>query len=94
MTFALGLLNTIADFTITFLPIPIIISLKLPGRLRLTILSILSVGLLASVAGVVRTALTWRLTENLADSAWDFYPLWVVTIVEINITLVSIPENP
>lgn len=87
----LGILNCVADFTVVYLPVPIVRTLTMPIRLRIAVLSILCVGCLTGIAGIVRVVYSWKLIKDSIDMTWDIYPIWVVTSVEINIGLVRIP---
>ncbi|KAI5270514.1 hypothetical protein E4T47_06114 [Aureobasidium subglaciale] len=87
VTLVAGVLNCISDLTVTLLPIPIIMGLNMPFKQRLGVVSLLSMGLVVTVAGVVRTYYIWRTLMATYDETWDSMPLFICAIVEIDLAI-------
>ncbi|KAH0022457.1 hypothetical protein KCU78_g5758, partial [Aureobasidium melanogenum] len=87
VTLTAGVLNCISDLTITLLPIPIIMGLNMPFRQRLGVASLLSLGLVVTIAGFVRTYFIWRTLMGTYDETWDSMPLYICATVEIDLAI-------
>lgn len=89
VTAILGGILTLADIIVNILPLPIVIKVKVPFRVRLSIGALLSLGSVATVAGIVREYWIYRAFIATSDSTWEALPLWICTDVEIYVGLVS-----
>jgi hypothetical protein len=87
VTLVAGVLNCISDLTVTILPIPIIMGLNMPFKQRLGVSALLSLGLIVTVAGVVRTYYIWRTLMDTYDETWDSMPLYICATVEIDLSI-------
>jgi hypothetical protein len=87
VTLVAGVLNCISDLTVTLLPVPIIMGLNMPFRQRLGVVALLSLGLIVTVAGVVRTYYIWRTLIDTFDETWDSMPLYICATVEIDLAI-------
>lgn len=87
VTLVAGVLNCISDLTVTILPIPIIMGLNMPFKQRLGVTALLSLGLIVTVAGVVRTYYIWRTLMDTYDETWDSMPLYICATVEIDLSI-------
>jgi hypothetical protein len=56
-TLAGGIINCFADLLITALPIPVIMKLNMPLKQRLGVTVLLSLGLIVTIAGIIRQVL-------------------------------------
>ncbi|THZ19006.1 hypothetical protein D6C89_07985 [Aureobasidium pullulans] len=87
VTLVAGVLNCISDLLVTLLPIPIIMGLNMPLRQRIGVSILLSLGLVVTVAGVVRTYYIWRTLMDTYDETWDSMPLYICATVEIDLAI-------
>lgn len=55
-----GIANSITDLWTTILPIPIVMRLQMPLRQRIWVCILLSMGVIVTIAGSVRTYYTWK----------------------------------
>lgn len=85
----IGGFNTLADLLITLLPIPVILRLQMPRRQRIGVIILLSLGLVVTVAGALRTYYLWYDLVDSYDITWLSFPLWISATVEIYLGLVS-----
>jgi hypothetical protein len=88
-TLAAGIINCFADLLVTMLPMPVVMRLKMPPQQRLAVVSLFSVGLIVTVAGIVRTYFIWKSLLQSYDETWFAYPLWIAAAVEIDLGVVS-----
>lgn len=87
---AAGVINTLTDFVIVLLSIKMVKNLKLPKRQRIAVYLLFTAGLLASVAGAVRTYFTWRLTSAPDhDYTWNSYDVVLLSAIELFVGIVS-----
>lgn len=86
-----GVLSCIADLMCTLLPIPVIWSLNMPLRERISVIVLLSAGMIVTVAGILRTFFIYKsLFGPLKyDQSWSTYPLWICAAIEIDLAIVS-----
>lgn len=90
--FAGAVLNTISEFIVACLPIPLVFTLGMSQGQRYSVISLLSLGLLVVVCGVLRTHYIWLTYEN-HDPAWWAGPHWICSEVEIDTAIVSIIKS-
>ena len=89
-TLIVGIFNCIADLLTTVLPIPLVVRLKMPVRQRFGVCMLLCLGVLVTVAGIVRTYYIWKSLINSWDETWFSYPLWICAAIEIDVGVVSL----
>lgn len=90
VTLAAGVINCASDLLCTFLPVPIIMHLKMPLRQRIGVCVLLSLGLIVTIAGAIRTYFIWKSLMDSWDETWFAYPLWIAAAVEIDLAVVSL----
>ncbi|KAK6864777.1 hypothetical protein PG990_005785 [Apiospora arundinis] len=91
---AAGIINTISDFILVFLPIRTVMSLKLPWKQRLIVLLLFSAGFLACIAGIIRVYFTAVMTNDPKfDRTWNSWASWIASVVELGLGIIcaSIP---
>jgi hypothetical protein len=54
VTLAAGIINCFADLLTTALPIPLILRLRMPLSQRISVMVLLSLGFIVTIAGIVR----------------------------------------
>lgn len=86
--FAASVVNLFNDFLTTVVPMPLIWRLKLPARQRLAVIGIFGLGVLANVAGSVRTYYVWKAMIDSYDQTWYAWPIAVAGAIEINLGIV------
>lgn len=85
----------IADLLTTITPIPLIMRLQMPLKQRIGACVLLGLGLLVTFAGIARTYYIWKALIGSWDMTWWVYALWICSIVELNVAVVSLnPERP
>lgn len=55
-----GVVNSVSDFLITVLPIPIVMRLQMPLKQRIGVCILLCLGMIVTIAGSLRTYFTWK----------------------------------
>jgi hypothetical protein len=88
----IGALLTVMDFVVNILPLPIVARLNVVFRQRMAATVLLSLGTIATAAGIVREVYVYRAFLGTKDSTWGALPLWICADVEIYVGLVSL--NP
>jgi hypothetical protein len=86
----IGALLTVMDFVVNILPLPIVARLNVVFRQRLAATVLLSLGTIATAAGIVREVYVYRAFLGTRDSTWGALPLWICADVEIYVGLVSL----
>jgi hypothetical protein len=84
-----GSINTLEDFVVVGLPLPMFWKLSLPKRQRIMICSLFGVGFCVGISGIVRTYFTDKVLRRSYDTFWDSEALFISTVVELDIGLVS-----
>ena len=77
-------------------PIPLILQLNMPLRQRLSVLALLSLGMVVTGAGAVRTFFVWKSVLSpvgTVDSTWWAYAVWCAACVEVDGAVVSFPVS-
>lgn len=88
---AASIINTITDFMTVFLPIKTVLGLHLPKRQRLIICLLFSGGIVASIAGAVRTYFSWLCASTPDhDTTWIAYYVTLTSSVELFLGIVSL----
>jgi len=85
-----AVINILTDFLLALLPIPLIWKLQIPLRTRLTLVLILSLGLFAAVAGIIRQN-TMRDSKNPEPLIHDSYAIWSFIELDTGIIAASLP---
>jgi hypothetical protein len=82
--------NIITDFTLALLPVPLIWTLQMKRRARISLVLILGLGAFAAVAGIVRQLITpdFKKAEPWID---DSYTMWNFTEMYAGIIAASLP---
>lgn len=88
-TLGAGVINCVADLLITTLPIPMVMRLKMRSRQRLAVVSLLALGFIVTIAGIVRTFFIWIAFMASYDETWFSYPLWIAAAVEIDLAVIT-----
>ena len=86
----IGALLTVMDFVVNILPLPIVARLNVVFRQRLAATVLLSLGTIATAAGIVREVYVYRAFLGTTDLTWGALPLWICADVEIYVGLVSL----
>lgn len=68
--------------TVVLLPLPVVLRLRLPRQQKIGTAVLLSLGLLVSVADVVRTYVEYGVFETV-DLTWHSFPLLMVCMIEV-----------
>ncbi|CAN8096919.1 unnamed protein product [Discula destructiva] len=93
---AAGCINTTTDFILVLLPIPCIKRLSLTKKQQIIVASLFGGGLFTTLAGAVRTYVTFRLFDSPdADPTWNAIPIIIVSALELFIGIIcaSIPPT-
>ncbi|KAI5302802.1 hypothetical protein KEM55_000891, partial [Ascosphaera atra] len=87
------ILGIFQDVVVLVLPMPTLLRLKLPKRERAVLVMLMSVGVVACAATIVRTYFMWRCVVESWDISWWGYDCWLWNIVEINLSAIcaSVP---
>lgn len=88
-----GALLTVMDFVVNILPLPIVARLNVAFQQRLAATVLLSLGTIATAAGIVREVYVYRAFVGSNDPTWGALPLWICADVEIYVGLVSLGQN-
>lgn len=95
VTLVAGVINCVSDLMVTVLPIPIIMRLNMPMKQRIGVTVLLSVGVIVTIAGIIRTYYIWKALVDTYDETWYSYPLWICAAIEIDLAVVcSSPSTP
>ena len=86
----IGALLSVMDFVVNILPLPIVARLNVAFSQRLAATVLLSLGTIATAAGIVREVYVYRAFLATRDSTWGALPLWICADVEIYVGLVSL----
>lgn len=62
--------------------------LKMPLRQRIGVCILLSMGVIVTIAGIIRIYYTWDSLIASWDESWRAYPLWIATAVEIHLGMI------
>ncbi|KAF3004185.1 hypothetical protein E8E13_006247 [Curvularia kusanoi] len=87
-TLVCGIINCVADFATTVTPIPLIMGLHMPRRQRLAVAFLFAMGIIVTVAGIVRTWFIYKSLVTTYDNTWYAYPLWIAAAVEIDLGVI------
>ncbi|KAK8214032.1 hypothetical protein IWZ01DRAFT_539937 [Phyllosticta capitalensis] len=82
-----SIINVLIDALVAVLPIPTVLSMRLPLQQRVTTCALFSLGFIVIVAACVRTWLTWK-SLLAVDTTWASYDLFMVATVEAYLGLI------
>jgi len=85
-----GIVKTLLDFSVTTLPIPLILKMNMPTKQKLGVAGVIGLGYIVTMAGIVRTYYVWKTLYATDDIAWYSYPLFLAAGIETNLGIVSI----
>ncbi|OJD11037.1 hypothetical protein ACJ73_09626 [Blastomyces percursus] len=88
ITFAASIVNAALDLLTMLVPIPITWQLQLPIRQRLAVIAIFCLGAIVVAASCVKTGYIVTAMGESYDEQFDAYPLWIMSIVEIDIGII------
>ncbi|KAK2865081.1 hypothetical protein FQN49_003929 [Arthroderma sp. PD_2] len=80
--------HVLADIIIWMLPIPTLFKMHLPGREKVILIILMSFGLIACAASVVRLAYTYVIIYVTYDPTWVGYNLWIWNDLEVNLAVI------
>ncbi|KAI4730628.1 hypothetical protein E4T49_01656 [Aureobasidium sp. EXF-10728] len=83
----IGALLSTMDFVVNILPLPIVARLNVAFRQKFAATVLLSLGTIATAAGIVREVYVYRAFIGTKDSTWGALPLWICADVEIYVGL-------
>ncbi|PQE03809.1 integral membrane protein [Rutstroemia sp. NJR-2017a BBW] len=84
---ASGIINTLTDFFVFFLPIPTVFSLPIPIRQQVMLSLLFAAGLVVCASGTVRIYYAYLATSNY-DRTWYSFPLWISSVLELYIGII------
>ncbi|KAI4601900.1 hypothetical protein KJ359_010766 [Pestalotiopsis sp. 9143b] len=91
---AAGIINTVTEFIVVFLPMSTVLKLSLPKRQRAIVLGLFATGFLACGAGIARIIYTWLSTSAPDhDTVWNAWAVRFVSGIELYLGIIcaSIP---
>ncbi|KAI0167951.1 hypothetical protein BJ166DRAFT_244331 [Pestalotiopsis sp. NC0098] len=91
---AAGIINTVTEFIVVFLPMSTVLKLSLPKRQRAIVLGLFATGFLACGAGIARIIYTWLSTSSPDhDTVWNAWAVRLVSGIELYLGIIcaSIP---
>ncbi|KAF2856944.1 hypothetical protein T440DRAFT_494693 [Plenodomus tracheiphilus IPT5] len=88
VTLVCGIINCVADFATTITPIPLVMRLHMPRRQRVAVAFLFGLGIIVTVAGIVRTWFIYQSLIKSYDQTWYAYPLWIAAAVEIDLGVI------
>ncbi|KAH7078288.1 hypothetical protein FB567DRAFT_131994 [Paraphoma chrysanthemicola] len=87
-TLICGIINCVADFATTVTPMPLVMGLKMPLQQRLAVAVLFGLGIVVTIAGVVRTWFIYRSLFGEYDQTWYAYPLWIAAAIETDLGVI------
>lgn len=87
---AAGIVNTLTDFVVVLIPIPIVLKLKLPFRQQIVMVMLFGTGFLVCIAGALRTYYMYEVSTTY-DQTWVGFKVWVSGAAEFYLAIVSFP---
>ncbi|KAJ4989844.1 hypothetical protein SVAN01_04681 [Stagonosporopsis vannaccii] len=88
VTLVCGIINCVADLATTVTPMPLIMGLHMPRRQRFAVACLFALGIIVTVAGIVRTWFIYKSLITTYDNTWYAYPLWIAAAVEIDLGVI------
>ncbi|KAJ8118158.1 hypothetical protein OPT61_g815 [Boeremia exigua] len=95
-TFAgIGLTNTIitiiTDFMVALLPVPLIWQLQLNWRAKLSLIFVLTLGIVAAIAAIVKSEIQKTIFQDPDPYVYDRFTLWRFIEFDVGIIAASLP---
>lgn len=88
---AAGIINTVTEFIVVFLPMSTVLKLSLPKRQRAIVLGLFATGFLACGAGIARIIYTWLSTSSPDhDTVWNAWAVRLVSGIELYLGIVCL----
>lgn len=84
-------MNILTDFLLALLPVPLIWQLQLNLRTRISLILVLSLGLFACVAGVMKVRLNKTILSDPNRFIFDGYSMWNFIELDVGIIAGSLP---
>lgn len=90
----LSSINTVSDFAVVLVPIPLTMSLQMNRKQRYATLSLFLMAGGVCFVGIARCVLIAQIIGRTYDLTWEAYPLWIITGMEayVGVILVSLPS--
>jgi hypothetical protein len=86
--FITAVITTILEFVVAILPVPVIFSLEMDRNQQWSVACLLSMGILTTLAGCVRTYYVYKGWVNTYDYFWWAEPHWISSGVENSVAIV------
>ncbi|KAF2425353.1 hypothetical protein EJ08DRAFT_663682 [Tothia fuscella] len=87
--FGTGIASAVCDAVLVLLPTPVNGRMRLSSQERIQAISLLAVGLVATVASVVRSYHVWALFHSDSiDASWQTYPIYIATDAGFNLGII------
>lgn len=89
----ISIVNIVTDLVVIAIPMGAFWRLQIPIRQKIILFVLLSLGLVATVASVVRTIFLVK-AELEYDITWNGYVIWIMTMIECSLALIcpSVPS--
>lgn len=89
----ISVVNIVTDLVVIGIPMGAFWRLQIPIRQKIILFALLSLGLVATVASVVRTIFLAK-AEVEYDITWNGYVIWIMTMIECSLALIcpSVPS--
>jgi hypothetical protein len=89
----ISIINVVTDIVVIVIPMGAFWRLKIQRRQKIILYFLLSLGLMATVASVVRTIFLVK-AELEFDITWNGYVIWIMTMIECSLALIcpSVPS--
>jgi hypothetical protein len=89
MIFTGAVLNSFCDVLVILVPIPLVLQLRLSPWRRFGVFFLFSLGIFATIAGIVKIYYVWQVFYGSYDQTWYSYGLYVSTTIELDLGVVS-----
>ncbi|KAJ8117330.1 hypothetical protein OPT61_g1456 [Boeremia exigua] len=86
-----SIVNILTDFLLALLPVPLIWRLQLNMRTKVSLILVLSLGLFACVAGIMKTRLNKTILSDPNRFIYDGYSMWNFIELDVGIIAGSLP---
>ncbi|KAF1834516.1 hypothetical protein BDW02DRAFT_630296 [Decorospora gaudefroyi] len=83
--------NIATDFLLALLPIPIVWNLSLSLRAKILLALVLSLGIFASVAGIMKAHVSKTMLNDAERFVYDRYSMWNFIELDVGIIAASLP---
>jgi hypothetical protein len=85
----MAIINTLLELVVAILPVPVIFRVNMDRRQRWSIISLLCLGILVTMLGIIRCWFVYHALIATDDATWWGEPHWTVSEVENNVAIVS-----